>query len=319
MPTTLWFDAVTDDIYTAWEDVDSTAGLSIGTVALDMRTGSKSYSVKANGTPLSGVPIAMLDTYIAEISGSASGPAGQVTITPRHAGTTQLQLGPYPGYPTRLVTVTVIDTRATGVLSISPAPVATLDLMFGGITFTAYYNGLPIVAVGLEADNANIELVDVLTDNDGKFRVEPLAIGTTSITVTLDADETYYTVDDDGELTAITGISGVATVVITIISTSPSASVVTAIRLSPSTPLIGLPIGGKPRSIVILDNQFNPLPMRNVEADVSLPGYVRMSSDSKGGTFKIHTVSVGEGKIAFSYITNIGTTCYLERRFTVLP
>jgi hypothetical protein len=319
MPISLWFDAVTEDLYTAWDDQDSTAGLSIGTVALDMRTGSQSYSVKANGTPLSGVPISIMDTSVAAISGSASGPAGQVTITPKHTGTTQLQLGPYPGYPTKLVTVTVIDTRATGVLSISPASVATLDLMFGGITFTAYYNGLPIVAVGLEASNANIELVDVLTDNDGKFRVEPLVIGTTSITVTLDADETYYTVDADGELTAITGISGVATVVITIISTSPSASVITAIRLSPSTPLIGIPVGSRPRPVVILDNQFNPLPHRVVEADVSMPGYVRISSDSKGGTFRLYPVSVGEGKIVFSYVTNIGSTCYLERRFTVLP
>ena len=125
----------------------------------------------------------------------------------------------------------------------------------------------------------------------------------------------------NGEILTMTGENETVTITVNVISTPPKSEP-TTIRLAPWTPMDDIRICDGPVSIHIVDQVFRHLPMSHrryrVDAEVDLPGCLTTSSSSLGGRFRLVPVSVGEGKIRFTYRGD-GKKLYLERRFKVLP
>ena len=330
MPTAEWFDAVTPDLMTAWADINAgPPAMTLDPVELDLATGQVVYAVRVGGFPVAGAPVSITDQSVAYSLDVFTNGNGEARIVPVAVGETIVTVGPTPTYGVASARVTVVDTREESALTITPSSPITLDLMTGGITLRAFYAGKRIS--GVEVSGANdgvVEIVDGESDAWGGIRIEPMAVGTTTITIRLTESYEYpLTVNGrplqvNGEWLVMTGASDTITITVHVISSAPLAEP-TTIRLAPWTRISSLRLCDGPTTIHVVDQLFRHLPMsdhrRQVEAEVSAPGYVTTSADALGGRFRVVPVACGVGKIMFQYHKPDGSLLYLERRFEVTP
>ena len=327
MPTDLWFEGVTPEGYTAWADL-SNLTLSLSPVVLDLKTGRKFVQVMEGDEPARNVIVSVGDAAIARADDVLTSSDGRVRVTPISVGVTSMTAGPSATHRAVTTTVTVVDTRGQSALTISPPSPITLDLMTGGITLHALYGGRPIRGVtAVVEDDGIVSAIDLESDYMGHIRIEPNAVGATQITLTMNEGDEYplcmngRPLTANGEILTMTGENETVTITVNVISTPPKSEP-TTIRLAPWTPMDDIRICDGPVSIHIVDQVFRHLPMSHrryrVDAEVDLPGCLTTSSSSLGGRFRLVPVSVGEGKIRFTYRGD-GKKLYLERRFKVLP
>ncbi len=294
MPTGTWFDAVTDALQTAWADDIAQTGITSNkaSLLLDLYTGDQSFVVSVNDSPRASVPVLASSAIVAVPA--TSGTLGFVTVTPVAVGSAVIYVGPFLGYEAIEVAVSVIDTRPTSAESIQVIPdAATLDIAYGGKTFQVLFAGKPVADIPLTLIGTAAHLVETNVDEDGKFRVEPLSVGSVVVKV--------------GEIA----------IPITIIQSVPLATV-TTIRLRQE--ITDVHVGAAPFDITILDQALRPLPGldKRVECYVSTPGILKVARDSLSGVFHVHARGVGAGKITFVYMVN-GVRYEAQRRFEVLP
>lgn len=294
-----------------------------GILSLDIATGEKQFIAQVGGVNTAGVPIASANTAIATVSSSLSGIGGIVTVTPISAGSTNINVGPYGGEAARQLPVTVVDTTAapTIELVITPAGPVALDIRFGGKTFVVTYDGDPVVGAVVSIDNPLLaDVIDLVTDAQGRFRIEPLAVGTAIVTVTVGSGggEIVWTFGDivptvNGNQFAV-GTALTTSVTINISDSVPVSGHATTIRMQ-TMPTIH--IGDAPFNLTIGDQVFAPV--QSVECDVSLPGYLSIAKDSKTGVFKAYPRGVGKGKLIFIHHDPVYGRLEVQKRFEVLP
>ena len=194
MPTGLWFEAVTPSGLTAWDDVnpDPIRRIDVDPVELDLAVGSKVVRARVGAFPASAAPVRIENQSVAYVTELYANAAGEIVAHPLSVGMTYMLVGPLPNVQATIVPVTVVDTRGESNLAITPSSPITLDLMTGGITLRARYGGKRISGVEVSGPRDGIvEIVDDESDPCGGIRIEPMAVGTTTITVSLSESYEY--------------------------------------------------------------------------------------------------------------------------------
>lgn len=328
MPTGTWFNAVTPAGHTAWLGVDAMT-LRLEPIFLDLASGKRTYTVWGGDSPARGATIYIDDQSIAYSTGIFTSGNGTITLYPVSVGTTTINIGRTASYTGTSSTITVTDSRVSSSLVVTPVSPINLNLMTGGVTLSAIYNGKPIKGLSVVSSNPEIiSVIDDESDYNGHIRIEPRAIGEATVTITMTETEEYPLTVNGLPMTVnrkplvVTGINDVVTVKFTVISTFP-LYYPTTLRIAPWTPMDVHRLCDGPFTIHVVDQIFRSLPVRdyrrNIEAEVSLPGYVSVSAHSLGGKFRVVPRSVGVGKIKFTYHTPEGKLLYMEHRFEIVP